>query len=214
MTPDDGGPPILDGAIPVIYPSLPVDATFPLDAACARPCEQGYWIQAAVYDPAGRRFGDPETAVYGWVFDASVSSREPFDAQDGSVTVEVDEANGGAPPTSLVLRGTGEPFRVDGSHEATTLVIDATVPARPEPLFGDGVGNVTIVFGLTTVGVDPSASGQLWLSNGHYIGDGSTADDDADTARRGVRARRSRRRAGRWRPAPARRTRAPRGRGW
>jgi hypothetical protein len=61
------------------------------------------------------------------------------------------------------------------------LVIDATVPARSEPLFGDGIGDVNIVFGLTTVGVDPTMSGQLWLSNGHYLGDGSTADDEADT---------------------------------
>jgi hypothetical protein len=116
VTPDDGGPPILDRALPVIYPSLPADATFPLDAGCARPCERGYWIQAAVYDPAGGRFGDPETAVYGWTFDASVSSPEPFHVQDGSVAVAFDEANAGEPPTSLVLRGTGEPFRVDGSH--------------------------------------------------------------------------------------------------
>ena len=56
VTPDDGGPPVLDRAIQVVYPSLPADATFPLDASCARPCERGYWIQAAVYDPADHRF--------------------------------------------------------------------------------------------------------------------------------------------------------------
>ena len=54
VTPDDGGPPILDGPISTNWPPLPADATFPIDATCARPCERGYWIQANVYDPAGR----------------------------------------------------------------------------------------------------------------------------------------------------------------
>jgi len=181
VTPDDGGPPVLDGPIPTAYPPLPADATFPIDPSCARPCEQGYWLQAAVYDPAGRSSVDPKAGVFGWTFDASASAGEPVGAADGSISVTLARAGGGAAPPSLIVRGTGDPFRVDPAHEATTLVIDATVPERPASPFGDVIADASIVFELTTVGVDRSMEGDLWLSNGHYLGDGSTADDEADT---------------------------------
>ena len=185
VTPDDGGAPVLDGAVPLRYPVLPADATFPLDASCVRPCERGYWIEAAVFDPARGTWGDPETAVFGWTFDASLSAAEAPVAPDGSLTVTLDESAADAPVAPLVLRGSGDPFRVDGAHEATTLVIDATVPARPVPPFGDAIADTAISFKLTSEAVDPSMPGELWLSNGHYLGDGSTADDDADTGARG-----------------------------
>jgi hypothetical protein len=96
----------------------------------------------------------------------------------------VDAGDGREPPPSLVLRGTGDPFRIDADHRATTLVIDATVPEREGTPFGDRIADVPIAFRLTTVDVGGGA-GQLWLSNGHYLGDGSTADDASDTGATG-----------------------------
>ena len=64
-------------------------------------------------------------------------------------------------------------------------MIDATVPARPPAPFGDGIADARVIFERTTVPVDPSLSGELWLSNGHYLGDGSTSDDEADTGASG-----------------------------
>jgi hypothetical protein len=100
------------------------------------------------------------------------------------IAVTLDAPAGREPPP-LVLRGTGAPFRLDSSHPATTLAIDASVPARPAMSFGDPVADVPVVFRLTTVAVDPGLPGQLWLSNGHYLGDGTTGDDAADTGATG-----------------------------
>ena len=180
VTPDDGGSPVLDAPVPTAYPPLPADATFPIDAACEVRCERGYWIQAAVYDPAGRSSVDIANAIFGWAFDASVSSAVETGA---SVQVTLDAEDGREPPPSLILRGTGDPFRIDADQRAVTLVIDAKVPERDGTPLGDRIADVPIVFRLTTFNV--GGPGQPWLSNGHYLGDGSTGDDVADTGATG-----------------------------
>ena len=180
VTPDDGGTPVLDAPVPTSYPPLPADATFPIDAACEVRCERGYWIQAAVYDPAGRSSVDIANAIFGWAFDASVSSAVETGA---SVQVTLDAEDGREPPPSLILRGTGDPFRIGADQRAETLVIDAQVPERDGTPLGDRIADVPIVFHLTTFNV--GGPGQPWLSNGHYLGDGSTGDDVADTGATG-----------------------------
>ena len=181
VTPDDGGPPVLDGPMPTVWPILPADATFPIHASCVRPCERGYWIQAAVYDPAGHSGLDPSHSVYGWSFDASVSSPGAPAPGEAGVAVTLDPRDDLTPPASLVLRGDGAPFRVDARHPATTLAIDASLPDRTAPPYGDVLAQVPVEFSLTTGAAEPGAGTPLWLSNGHYLGDGSTGDDAADT---------------------------------
>jgi hypothetical protein len=180
VTPDDGGRPVLDVPVPVRYPVLPADATFPMDPACLRPCERGFWIQVAVYDPAGRRFGDADTAVYAWSFDASAFATGAARSGPSAIVVDLDATDLPAPP-SLVLRGTGPAFDVDGDHPATTLAIDAAAPAQGPRPFGDVLGEATIVFQVTTVPLQPLGASKPFISNGHYIGDGSDDDDKADT---------------------------------
>ena len=194
VTADDGTI-VLDGPVPASYPILPADATFPVLAGCPdTPCRNGYWIQAAAYDPTGHTPLDVAAPAFEWRFDASTTSPDDDDA--APATVRVDADHGERPPKSLVTTGDAGSFRIEPGHDTHTFVIDASIPGHDlGPLGGDALSQASIQFDVTSSRVaepDPGTNGNggqggasgspyLWLSNGHYLGDGSTADDRADT---------------------------------
>ncbi len=195
VTPDDGGPPVLDGTAQAPYPGVPSDATFPVLAGCsAMPCTRGYWVQAVIFDPGATGSVDPPDIPYSWSFDASVTFPANRDESAGTLHVVADDSAAVAPP-SLVMHGSGGPFHIDSGHPTHTLIVAVTAPGRPtDPLVLDMRSTATIQFGLTSTRVgatipagngngngNGNGDGHLWLSNGHWVGDGSAGDDAADT---------------------------------
>jgi hypothetical protein len=171
------------------YPTLPAAADFPIldDCQSGGPCARGYWIQILVFDPTGRSLDDAAFDPFTWSVDASVSYPEGAQPPTDGLSVVADTGPAGiATPPSLVLRGPGGTFHVDDAHVVTSLTIDAHLePRATAPVFGDGRAGVTIIFNLRSYATPGSSAGApdsyLWLSNGHYVGDGSTGDDQADT---------------------------------
>ena len=113
--------------------------------ACEVRCERGYWIQAC-----GLRPGRPVVRRHrqrhlrlGLRRQRLVGSRNR-----GIRPGHAGRRGRARTPPSLILRGTGDPFRVDAENRATTLVIDAKVSERDGRPLGDRIADVPIVFRL------------------------------------------------------------------
>jgi hypothetical protein len=186
VTPDDATEPLVDAPVTVAYPtSLPADAVFPILDRCHSddPCAEGYWIQMLVYDPGGHTPASVPFAPFDWQLEVGISAPEGRSLPTSGLSVVADAGRAIAPtPPSLVNTGQGGSFHVEDNHPATTLAITATIPERStRPVFGDARADATILFLVSTTADPGSRGGHLYLSTGHYVGDGSTADDAADT---------------------------------
>jgi hypothetical protein len=172
VTPDDGGQPIVDGPVPDPFgdPFRSI-ATFPILEGCTEgeACRRGYWLQLLVYDPRGFT---PVDAMPFVDWDVRAAILDPTrQARRLELTV-APQAGGLATPPALVQAGAGEPFRFDPDHERKTMVFRITVPARSVPRgMVDPARSVTAVNFLRAER-DPTDAGEIWISDGHWTGDG------------------------------------------
>lgn len=185
LTPDDGGPPIVDGPVKVTFPEfLPASAAFPILSSCeSGPCVEGYWVQILAYDPNGRSPEGTAYAPFQWAMDASVSYPEDVEAPpDAGLSITTEPAAAGNPaPASLVLQGSGGSFHLDDGHPVKTVVTTANVGPRASlPGLSDPLTEASILIRVTTRADPITETGTRWLSNGHLIGDG-IAPRDEDT---------------------------------
>ena len=173
ITPDDGRPPVVDGPLAEGFMAAePGAGVFPVLDGCDRlPCRMGYWVQLLVYDPAGR--GTPASmAPVRWSLRAAVAELTPKPKAPARLAISVDDDAPRDQPPPLVAEGVGEPFRIEPGRTQWTLTVAASVGARSLPPGLDDPARHARAFIVLQPMRDPDDQGEIWLADGHWIGDG------------------------------------------
>ena len=160
-------------------PAAAADATFPIDMA-SRSDERGCRSRAAVYDPVRSRSSVDRQRHLRLGLRASVSSA--VETGGHALQVMLDGGDGREPPPSLISCTAPASIRIQPTTAQRRWSSTQKVPERDRRRSATQ-SPTSIVFRLTTFNV--GGPGQPWLSIGHYLGDGSTGDDRADTGATG-----------------------------